>query len=126
MRTKTVVALGLVAAAASTACAQQAGTLQAAANTLKVADIKTIEYSTTGKWYQFGQAPSPTLPWPPFDVSAYTASINYDTPSARVQMTRKQVVEAERARPAPVEQKVDQAGREADELTGRGRGVTNA
>ncbi len=108
MRTKTVVALGLVVAAASAACGQQAGTLQAAATTLKAADIKTIEYSGTGKWYQFGQAPSPTLPWPPFDVSAYTASINYDTPAARIQMTRKQVVEAERARPAPVEQKVDQ------------------
>src|SRR5438094_4769541 len=70
--------------------------------------MKTIEYSGTGKWYQFGQAPSPTLPWPPFDVSAYTASINYDTPAARIQMTRKQVVEPDRVRPAPVEQKVDQ------------------
>src|SRR5919108_6189509 len=108
MRTSSLVALGLVAAAVSAACGQQAGTLQAAADTLKAADIRTIEYSGTGKWYQFGQAPSPTLPWPPFDVSAYTASINYDAPAARVQMTRKQVVEPERARPAPVEQKVDQ------------------
>ena len=87
MRTCTLVALGLVVAAASAGCAQQAGTLQAAAAALKAADIKTIEYTGTGKWYQFGQAPSPTLPWPPFDVSAYTASINYDTPSARIQMT---------------------------------------
>ena len=108
MRTSTFVAFGLVAATASAACGQQAGTLQAAANTLKVADIKTIEYSGTGKWYQFGQAPNPTLPWPPFDVSAYTASIDYETPAARIQMTRKQVVEPERVRPAPVEQKVDQ------------------
>src|SRR2546422_5351795 len=108
MRTRTLVLLGLVAAAASAACGQQAGALQAAANTLKVADIKTIEYSGTGKWYQFGQAPNPTLPWPPFDVSAYTASIDYETPAARIQMTRKQVVEPERVRPAPVEQKVDQ------------------
>jgi glyoxylase-like metal-dependent hydrolase (beta-lactamase superfamily II) len=108
MRRWTLGALGLVAAAASAACAQQAGTLQAAANTLKTAEIKTIEYSGTGKWYQFGQAPGPTLPWPPFDVSAYTASIDYDSPAARIQMTRKQVVEPERARPAPVEQKVDQ------------------
>ena len=108
MRTWTLVALGLVVAAASGACGQQAGTLQAAATTLKVADIKTIEYAGTGKWYQFGQAPGPTLPWPPFDVSAYTALIDYDTPAARIQMTRKQVVEPERARPAPVEQKVDQ------------------
>src|SRR5262245_56116394 len=42
------------------------------------------------------------------DVSAYTASINYDTPAARIQMTRKQVVEPGRVRPAPVEQKPDQ------------------
>ena len=100
MRTWTFVAFGFAAAAASAACGQQAGTLQAAANSLKAADMKTIEYSGTGKWYQFGQAPSPTLPWPPFDVSAYTASINYDTPAARIQMTRKQVVEPDRVRPA--------------------------
>jgi glyoxylase-like metal-dependent hydrolase (beta-lactamase superfamily II) len=108
MRTWTLVALGLAAAAASAACGQQAGTLQAAANTLKAADIKTIEYSGTGKWYQFGQAPNPTLPWPPFDLSAYTASIDYETPGARIQMTRKQVVEPDRVRPAPTDQKVDQ------------------
>src|SRR5919198_2508657 len=108
MRRWTLGALGLVAAAASAACAQQAGTLQAPANTLKTAEIKTIDYAGTGKWYQFGQAPGPTLSWPPFDVSGYTASIDYDSPAARIQMTRKQVVEPERARPAPVEQKVDQ------------------
>src|SRR5204863_6880996 len=83
MRTCTLVALGLVVAAASAGCAQQAGTLQAAAGALKAADIRTIEYTGTGKWYQFGQAPSPTQQWPPFDVSAYTASINYDVPAAR-------------------------------------------
>src|SRR5919198_73562 len=108
MRRWTFVAFGLVGAAASAACGQQAGALQAAADTLKVADVKTIEYSGPGKWYQFGQAPNPRLPWPPFDVSAYTASINYETPAARIQMTRKQVVEPDRVRPAPVEQKVDQ------------------
>jgi glyoxylase-like metal-dependent hydrolase (beta-lactamase superfamily II) len=41
-------------------------------------------------------------------VSAYTASIDYAAPAARVQMTRKQVVEPNRLRPAPVEQKPDQ------------------
>src|SRR4029079_12704806 len=38
----------------------------------------------------------------------FTASINYDAPAARMQMTRKQVVETGRNRPAPVDQKVDQ------------------
>src|SRR5881628_3764845 len=103
MRTWTFVAFGFVAAVASAACGQQAGTLQAAANTLKVADIKTIEYSGTGKWYQFGQAPNPTLPWPPFDVSSFKAAINYEMPSARIEMVRKQTLEPPRVRPAPAE-----------------------
>ena len=70
--------------------------------------MNSIEFSGTGKWYQFGQAPNPTLPWPQFDVSAFTATVNYATPSARVQMTRKQTVEPGRVRPAPVEQRPDQ------------------
>jgi hypothetical protein len=58
-----------------------------------------------GKWFQFGQAPNLTLPWPAFDVTSFTASINYETRTARVQMARKQVVEPGRVRPAPVEQR---------------------
>jgi hypothetical protein len=70
--------------------------------------MKSIEYSGTGRWFQFGQAPSPTLPWPQHDVSAYTAAINFDTSSARVEMTRKQTIEPGRARPAPAEVKLVQ------------------
>ena len=69
---------------------------------------RSIEFSGSGRWFQFGQAPSPTLPWPQFDVSSYTATINYETPAARVQMTRIQTIEPGRARPAPVEQRPDQ------------------
>ncbi len=71
-------------------------------------EIKSIEFSGTGQWYQFGQAPNPDLPWPPFAIKSYTANINYDTASARVQITRSQIIEPGRNRPAPVEQKVDQ------------------
>jgi len=95
--------LVLVAALGSGACAQDAGTLAGATRALGATDLKSIEYSGNGKWFQFGQAPSPVLPWPAFDVSAYTASVNYETPAARVQMTRIQVVEPGRARPTPVE-----------------------
>jgi glyoxylase-like metal-dependent hydrolase (beta-lactamase superfamily II) len=70
--------------------------------------IKAIEFSGSGQWYQFGQAPNPDLPWPPFAVKAYTADISFNTASARVQITRSQVVEPGRNRPVPVEQKVDQ------------------
>ncbi|MCB5183611.1 MBL fold metallo-hydrolase [Methylobacillus gramineus] len=85
-----------------------AGTLQDATEALGAAKLQSIAFSGTGRWYQFGQAPNPKSPWPPFDVSSYSATINYDHPAARVQITRKQVVEAGRDRPAPVEQKPDQ------------------
>jgi glyoxylase-like metal-dependent hydrolase (beta-lactamase superfamily II) len=100
------VLLSLAALLGSLACAkQETGTLPAATQALGASELKSIEYSGTGKWFQFGQAPSPTLPWPAFDVSNYTASINYETPAARVQMVRSQVVEPGRVRPAPVEQR---------------------
>src|ERR1051325_8952122 len=106
---RTWIVLAAVCAAATTpACGPQAGSLQASANALKAADTRTIEYSGTGKWFQFGQAPNPTLAWPAFDVSAFTASIDYAAPAARIQMTRRQVVEPGRLRPAPVDQKPDQ------------------
>jgi glyoxylase-like metal-dependent hydrolase (beta-lactamase superfamily II) len=100
------VLLSLATLLALVACAQQEkGTLPAAAQALGANELKSIEYSGTGKWFQFGQAPSPTLPWPAFNVTSYTASVNYETPAARVQMVRSQVVEPGRARPAPVEQR---------------------
>ncbi|MDO9103715.1 MAG: MBL fold metallo-hydrolase [Methylovulum sp.] len=96
-------------AVALTGCASlQQQPLQSAAAALDIAKIKSIEFSGTGRWFQFGQAPNPSSPWPQFDVSRYTADINYEIPSARVQIIRKQTIEAGRLRPAPVEQKPDQ------------------
>ena len=105
MHTFRILVLFAAAALGTGACAQDAGTIAGATRALGAADLKSIEYSGSGKWYQFGHAASPVLPWPAFDVSAYTASVNYDTPAARVQMTRLQVVEPGRARPAPVQQR---------------------
>ena len=90
---------------ATAGCGPRAGTLEGAADALGVADLQSIEFSGSGRWFQFGQAPGPTLPWPQFDVSAYNAAIHFGTPGARVQMTRTQTVEPGRARPAPVEQR---------------------
>jgi glyoxylase-like metal-dependent hydrolase (beta-lactamase superfamily II) len=70
--------------------------------------IKTLEFSASGRWFQFGQSPAPETPWPAFDVSSYTASINFEKSAARIFQTRKQVVEPHRERPTPVEQKPDQ------------------
>ena len=108
MRTLMTSSLVVAIAVASIACGPQAGSLQAANETLGTAQVNSIEFSGTGRWYQFGQAPAPNLPWPQFDVSSYTATINYATPAARVQMTRKQTIEPGRVRPAPVEQRPDQ------------------
>ncbi len=103
-----VLAVGLATALTAVACSEPAGTLQSAAGSLRAAEVQSIEYSGSGKWNQFGQAPSPTLTWPQFDVESYTATINYAAPAARVQMTRLQTVEPGRRRPAPVTQRADQ------------------
>lgn len=108
MRKYVVLASGLTALLATAACAKPAGTLEAAADALKATDTKSIEFSGTGKWFQFGQAPNATLAWPQFDVTAYSATVSYEAPAARVQMTRKQTVDPARVRPTPVEQKPDQ------------------
>jgi len=70
--------------------------------------INSIEFSGTGRWYQFGQAPNPGLPWPPFEVQNYSADIDYQTASAKVEISRKQIIEPGRQRPAPTLQKIDQ------------------
>lgn len=85
-----------------------AATLQSAADNLEVANTKSVEFYGTGSWFQFGQAAAPTLPWPQFDVSSISYSINYDTSSAHIQYVRKQTIEPGRERPAPVEQRPDQ------------------
>ena len=105
MRRIPLLAIG-IATVASLACGgAEPGTLQAASEELGVAELKSIEYAGSGKWFQFGQAANPTLPWPAFDVKSFTATINYDTPAARVQMERIQVVEPNRQRPAPATQR---------------------
>jgi glyoxylase-like metal-dependent hydrolase (beta-lactamase superfamily II) len=108
MRAPKFVVVGLATALTASACSEPAGTLQATAEALGAAELQSLEYSGSGKWYQFGQAPSPTLPWPQFDVERFTATVNYTTPAARVQMTRLQTIEPGRVRPAPVPQRPDQ------------------
>jgi glyoxylase-like metal-dependent hydrolase (beta-lactamase superfamily II) len=90
-------------------CSEPAGTLPAASKALDAPGTTSISFTGTGKWYQFGQAPVPGQAWPAFDVSAYSQTVSYsDPPAGRVEMTRLQVVDPNRTRPAPVEQKVDQ------------------
>ncbi len=102
-------AVGLAVALSGAGCSfLQPQGLQAASEASGADNIKSIEFSGSGRWYQFGQAPNPDSAWPQFEVKNFTADINYDTASARVQIVRSQTVEPGRLRPAPVEQKVDQ------------------
>ncbi len=82
--------------------------LEGAAASLGIAEVTALQFSGTGKWFQFGQSPAPGLPWPAFDVGRYDAVVDYAGPAARVRITRTQVVEPGRERPAPTEQSVDQ------------------
>lgn len=109
MRNLVYKSAGLAFALATVGCSTiHSNGLQQASEASGVNSLKSIEFSGVGQWYQFGQAPNPDLPWPAFDVKKYTADINYETASARVQITRSQIIEPNRNRPAPVEQKVDQ------------------
>jgi glyoxylase-like metal-dependent hydrolase (beta-lactamase superfamily II) len=99
----------LTAALAAAGCStQKTHPLDLASQTAGHSDVKSIEFSGKGRWYQFGQAPNPGLPWPPFEVQNYTADIDYANASARVQISRKQIIEPGRNRPAPTLQKVEQ------------------
>ena len=72
-----------VAGAMAVGCGPRAGTLEGASQTLRAGETSSIEFSGAGRWSQFGQAPGPELAWPQFDVTSYTATINYATPGAR-------------------------------------------
>jgi glyoxylase-like metal-dependent hydrolase (beta-lactamase superfamily II) len=93
---------------AMSACSRTGGSLESAAKVLSVDSVTSLDISGNGKWFQFGQAPAPAQPWPPFELSSYSASINYAVPAARVQIARNQTVEPGRLRPTPIEQKADQ------------------
>jgi sugar lactone lactonase YvrE/glyoxylase-like metal-dependent hydrolase (beta-lactamase superfamily II) len=95
-------------ATSSEAAGKPDRTLTLAAKSLGAAETSSLEFSATGSWYQFGQAPAPGQQWPQFSVSSYRSGIDFNASAARVQITRAQVVEPGRVRPAPVEQKVDQ------------------
>ena len=62
--------------------------LDAAANTLGVTRLTSIQYSGSGTNNAFGQAYLPGGPWPAFKVTSYTATIDYNKPAMRVELER--------------------------------------
>src|SRR5712691_4438232 len=82
--------LGFVCALAIGAGASaQQGALQTAASTLGVANIKTLQFTGSGRNFSVGQNYTSTEPWPPVPVKNYTAIVNFDTGAMRVELLRE-------------------------------------
>lgn len=95
------VLLLLTAAATTLAADKPTGTLESATDALGADHIRSIEFSATGKWYQFGQEPNPNVPPPEFEVTSYSASIDYNSASSHIQRAAREVVDPTRWRPVP-------------------------
>src|SRR4030095_14404127 len=67
----------------------QRNALQAAADALGAVRIKTLQFTGSGANFSVGQNFTPNEPWPKVDVKNYTALINYDTGSMRVELLRE-------------------------------------
>jgi glyoxylase-like metal-dependent hydrolase (beta-lactamase superfamily II) len=85
---KSVLALMCTLALAGTPGAQQ-DAIQTAAAALGVANIKTLQFTGSGRNFSVGQNYTPNEAWPPVTVLNYTASINYETASMRVELVRE-------------------------------------
>jgi len=87
MAKKMWVVAALIALCAGVSSAQDAkAKLQAAMKT--IGDVKSIQYSGTGKLYALGQSFTPTSAWPATNITGYTMTIDYDSKSAKEELTR--------------------------------------
>lgn len=92
-------ASAVIALACFSAATAADAVLQNAARALGVDRIRSLEYEAAGRYYQFTQAPAPDLPWPPFDVRDYVATLDYAHGAVHAKYHRVQVQEPGRARP---------------------------
>jgi glyoxylase-like metal-dependent hydrolase (beta-lactamase superfamily II) len=103
-----------IAAAASAAQHRNPRILQRAAAQLglKGSDpLQSLEFVASGRYYQFGQAAAPELPWPEFSVAGYVATLDFARGTVHSRYHRIQVQEPGRARPHS-EQTMDQYARD--------------
>ena len=54
-----------------------------------MARVKTLQFTGSGANFSVGQNYTPNEPWPRVTVKNYTASINYDSGSMRVELLRE-------------------------------------
>ena len=67
-----------------------AGVIAAASKAMGADNLNTIEYSGSGYDFVFGQAFSPTSPWPKFVVKSYNRALDLRVPSSRDDRVRLQ------------------------------------
>jgi hypothetical protein len=79
--------MGVVALVVTTS-AQQGNPIEAAAAALGAANVKSAQFTGSGSNFTFGQAYSAGGPWPRFNVKSYTATVDYDTGSMRLELVR--------------------------------------
>ena len=73
----------------TSAVGAQQGALQNAADKLGVAKIKTLQITGAGANFSVGQNYTSSDPWPRVTVKNFTALVNYDTASMRVELVRE-------------------------------------
>jgi len=73
----------------TSAVGAQQGALQNAADKLGVAKIKTLQVTGSGANFSVGQNYTSSEPWPRVTVKSFTALVNYDTASMRVELVRE-------------------------------------
>ena len=73
--------------------------LDAAAARLGIGNISSLQFDAHGRYHQFSQAPAPELPWPPFEVPWYVATLDFTRGAVHAKYHRIQVQEPGRARP---------------------------
>ena len=66
----------------------QQGALQTAADKMGVARVKTLQITGSGANFSVGQNYTSSDPWPKVEVKNFTALVNYDTSSMRVELLR--------------------------------------
>ena len=81
----------LLAVTVQTAAAQDArAVLQAAANTMATAKLRTVRYDASGFGTFFGQSFAADADWPRFEIANYTRTIDYPAQYSRETYTRRQ------------------------------------
>ncbi len=86
MRRLSVLVLAGMAAAA---CSQgETASIQSASAALGADTLTSIQFSGTGQMFSVGQPPTAMEPWPPVELRNYTASVDYQTETMRLDLLR--------------------------------------